>query len=65
MDKAARVAYIVSQSAAMLAELEGMKAENRSREGHGQAHAYGEDAFFDLPVRYGLAHNQVVAYLRD
>lgn len=51
------VAFLQSQTAAMLAELEAMKVENQMREAEGKAFAYGPEAFLELPVRYGLDHN--------
>jgi len=61
----AKIAFVNSQTAAMLAELEGMKAMNIERMRNDYALAYGEQAFVDLPVRFGLSHNQVIDYLRD
>ena len=59
-----RAAFIFSQTACMLAQIEGMKAENAMRERQGQALAWGEDAFIGLVDQYGLSHNQVVTFLR-
>lgn len=42
--------WIVAQNAqiyAVIAEIEGMKAENVQREGSGRSLAYTEDAFFE------------------
>jgi len=61
----AKIAYINAQTAAMLAELEGMKALNVERTRNDFALAYGEKEFMDLPARFGLTHNQVIEYLRD
>ena len=63
MEREERIAYINSQTAAMLAELEGMKIANAERANQNYAPAYDEKAFMDLPVRFGLSHNQVVSYL--
>jgi hypothetical protein len=60
-----RVAFVNAQTAAMLAELEGMKAENALRERRGEAQAYTEADFMNLPDRYQLDHNTVIAFLRD
>jgi hypothetical protein len=60
-----KVAYVLSQVACMNAELEGMKVSNSERAREGKAFAYDEKAFNDLPIRYGLTHNQVLAYLMD
>jgi len=62
---AERVAYINSQTAAMLARLEAMKAANRERDRHGFALAYGEDAFNKLADEFGLGCNSVMAYLHQ
>lgn len=60
MTSAQAAAYVSAQSAAMLAELEGMKAANREREARGEAMAYGEDAFMALAGRFGVNHNAVI-----
>ena len=60
-----RVAFIQSQTACALAEIEGMKAENQHREMQGYSQAYGEEAFFAIPDKYGISHNAVIQYLRD
>mgnify|MGYP001567463962 FL=1 len=52
----ARIAFIQAQTAAMLAELEGMKVMNAERERQGMAFAYDEEAFLSLPLKYGLYH---------
>jgi hypothetical protein len=65
MTLAARIAYINSQTAAMLAELEGMKAANMERQRNDCANAYGEWEFGNLANRFGLTHNQVIDYLRE
>jgi hypothetical protein len=57
-----KAAYVQAQTAAMLCELESMKVANRERERRGEAYAYGEGEFFDLPAKYGVTHNQVVSF---
>lgn len=58
-----RAAFINSQTACMLVELEAMRAANRERESNGFSPAYGEDEFLALITRYGLHHNAVVSFL--
>jgi len=57
-----KAAFIMAQTASMLAELEAMKAENRQREMQGFSDAYGEAQFLALPDRYGIGHNAVVSF---
>lgn len=65
MTPAQSAAYIQSQTACMLAELESMKAANRVRAMQGYSDAYGEEEFLALPDRYGLGHNTVVEMIRS
>jgi hypothetical protein len=64
MMQEARIAFIQSQTAAMLAEMESMKVANAERERQNRAPAYGERDFLNLPAQYALTHNQVIDYLR-
>lgn len=64
MDQAARIAFIQAMSVGALARIEGMKAENKSRERAGQPIRYHEEAFEQVPIDFGLGHNQVLEYLR-
>ena len=57
-----QAAFIHSQTACMLAEMEAMKAANVAREVQGHSYAYGEDEFRALPDRFGLGHNTVVTF---
>jgi hypothetical protein len=65
MEREERIAYIHSQTAAMLAELEGMKIANAERANQSHAPAYDERAFMDLPTNFGLTHNQVISFLME
>lgn len=65
MDHQARIAFIQTQTACCLAEMEAMKAANAARQQNGLSLAYGEDAFMALPAQYGIHHNQVIEYLRE
>jgi hypothetical protein len=60
MNDAQQVAYIQAQAVCAQAEIEGMKATNQIRISLGQSLAYDEDAFFNVPARYGITHNQVM-----
>lgn len=64
-DTGARAAFLQTQVACMLAEMEAMKVENAIRKEDGYAPAYGPDMFRALPDGYGLGHNTVVSYLQD
>ena len=58
--KLQNVAYVNSQIASAMIELEAMKATNAERELHGQAQAWNEDAFISLIDKYQLDHNRVL-----
>ena len=60
-----RCAFIASQTACAMAEIEGMKAVNQYREMQGYSQAYGEEDFFAIPDKYVIGHNAVIEYLRD
>lgn len=59
-----RIAYINAQVVCAMAEIEGMKAANTERERNGYSLAYGEEAFYAVPEKFGLTHNQVLEYLK-
>jgi hypothetical protein len=63
MNENERAAYIQSQVACALIEMEAMKAANWMREMQGHTIAYGEEAFNNLVVKYGIGHNDVIGYL--
>lgn len=65
MDREQKIAYINSQTVCAQAELSGMEAENAQREHRGESMAYDEDAFMDIPVKYGITHNQVLECFMD
>jgi hypothetical protein len=56
-----KAAFVNSQTACMLVELEAMKAENAARAAGGDAPAYGVSAFHGLIDRYNLGHNAVMS----
>ena len=58
-----RAAYVNSQVACALIELEAMKVENQLRAQHGLAQAYGEAQICALIGRYGLDPNSVITTL--
>ena len=62
MDKEQRTAYLLAQVACMNAELEAMKSRDRA-DSNGLHHKAAE--YEALPVKYGLTHNQVVAFLLE
>lgn len=57
------IAYVQTQTAAALIEMEGMKAFNSERERHGYAPGYDETAFLCLIDKYQLGHNSVITNL--
>ena len=65
MNQEAKIAYIQAQTVCALAEIEGMKAENKIRKDRGHSLAYDSEAFFKIPEKYGIHHNAIVSYLND
>jgi hypothetical protein len=59
MNAQQKAAYVFAQAVCALAEVEGMKAENRQREYCGNAMAYGYEEFMAVIERYGIHHNAV------
>ena len=55
-------AYIGAKTVSMLAEIQGMTAENQQRIHRGDSIAYGLDAFMALRDKYGLGENSLVDY---
>jgi len=60
-----QVAFVMSQVACMLAELEGLKAANGIALLRLENPPYDDAAFVALPERFGLYHNQVIAALNS
>lgn len=58
-------AYIVASAAAMLAEMESMKAANHERRVNNYPDAYTEKDFIRLIEKYGMDHNSIIRILRD
>lgn len=58
-------AFINSQVACALIEVESMKAANTERESQGYALAYDEEAFMAIIDKYGIDHNAVLTVLRE
>ena len=64
MDDQARAAYIMSQTACMMAEMNSMIAANQHCIAVGSPQIYYRGDFEKLPLRYGLDQNTVLEYLR-
>lgn len=60
-----KVAYVMAQTTAATIEMESMKVANHDRRQHGQNDAYGEKAFIDLIIKYGVHHNAVIGLFHD
>lgn len=58
-------AFVFSQTACALIEMEAMKAANAERESQGYSLAYDEEAFLALIDRYAIHHNAVLTQLRE
>ena len=60
-----KAAYVMAQSVAAMATIEGMKTTNVERELQGHTLAYAEDAFTQVINDYGLHHNALMGLFRD
>jgi len=60
---ARNVAYVNSQIACAMVELEAMKAENAQRERNGEALAWSYNEFLNLIDKYQMSHNATLANL--
>jgi len=58
-----QVAYVMAMSVCGMAEIEGMKALNTYRQNRGEVIAYNEEAFTEVPLKYGLHPNAVLGTL--
>ena len=61
MTDAQKAAKVFAQAVAALAEIEAMRVANHEREANGEAYAYDEAAFREVPERYGIDHNAIMA----
>jgi hypothetical protein len=59
-----KAAFLITQAVCAQAEIAGMQAENADRAVRGLSPAYDETAFYAVPEKYGLYHNQVISYLQ-
>ncbi|MHB8413981.1 MAG: hypothetical protein ACYDB1_01105 [Acidiferrobacteraceae bacterium] len=60
-----KAAYIHSQVACALIEMEAMRAANQYREIQGCTPTYGEEAFRKIIENYPIHHNAVMSLFRD
>ena len=58
-------AFVNSQVACALIEMEGMKAENMQRQSQGHEPVYREDDFGSITERYEIGYNSVISRLRN
>lgn len=64
MNEEQKAAFIQAQSVCALAEIESMKAANRSRQARGLSDAYGEAEFLAVPDNHQIGWNSVIAFFR-
>lgn len=57
-----QAAFVIAQSVAAFAEIEGMKITNFERIQNGYAPAYDEEAFLAVSNRYGLHQNALIGW---
>ena len=55
-----KVAYVIAQSVAALAEIKAMDEANYERNEQDKAHAYGEEEYRNVATNFGLHHNQIM-----
>jgi len=55
------VAYVMAQTVAATARIEGMKATNLEKKRNGYALAYDGEAFEGIITEFGLGHNNITA----
>lgn len=61
-----KAAFVNAQTALLLAEIEGMKAENRHRIDCGHSIAHGDDEFAALIKSYEhLGYNNLIEFFAD
>jgi len=58
-------AFVNSQVACALAEIEMMKAANHERLSSGEALAYNDESFAEIQDRFGIGRNAVVQVMRN
>jgi len=60
-----KAAFIIAQSAVLVARVAGMQAENQIREHRGESLAYAENAFLTLIDESGVHHNAAIGLFHD
>lgn len=65
MDSAAKAAFIASQAACLQADIAAMQCQNEMDVGAGRPRSHHPHDFEALIDRYGLGHNDVLAYLQE
>lgn len=63
MNEIQSAAFLIAQSACLMAELEAMKVANVMRLQVGHSPAYGEEEFLALITKYGVHHNAALSTL--
>ena len=58
-------AFVQSQTACAIAEIEAMKAENQGRIANGYSLAHDEGSFRSIPDEFGIGYNDVVKLFQD
>ena len=64
MNEEQRIVFIQSQIVCANAKIEGMKAENEVNLNMGLPPDFVQADFENVPVEFGLTHNQVIEFLR-
>lgn len=57
-----KAAYVIAQSVAAFAEIQGMIAVNKERESRGHSLAYSDLAFESVIEKYGLHNNSLITF---
>ncbi len=65
MSEERMIAFLGSQVACAMIEMEAMKAENKYREMRGESIGYVEIDFIKLIDKYGIGHNSAIETLNQ
>lgn len=60
-----KAAYIIAQSVAAYANIEGMKAHNQHQLAIGETMLYDEKAFAEVPQIFGINSDQVITLFHN
>jgi len=65
MNDSQRAAYVVAQSVAAFAEIQGMVADNQVKQIDKRKPTYGKYQFDQVIEKYGIHHNALLSFFVD